>query len=108
MYVDHTHLTSTVSNFYTGLKLGSKTHFYGRVVPEGVLAIRHMKMEPFTAAERPKRILVSKCTLTDRSHTFSRIWYENLKLYLYRSYEVSTSVLTLGSNVRMTRIARAR
>ena len=25
--------------FYTGLKLGSKTHFYGRLAPEGILAI---------------------------------------------------------------------
>ena len=30
--------TSTVSNFYTGLKLGSKTHFYGRAAAEEVLA----------------------------------------------------------------------
>ena len=35
-------------------------------------------MELFTAAERPKRILVSKCTFTDRSHTFSRIKIETV------------------------------
>ena len=32
------HTTSTLSNFYTGLKLGSKTHFYGRAAAEEVLA----------------------------------------------------------------------
>ena len=31
--------TSTVPNFYTGLKLSSKSHFYGRVAPEEVLAV---------------------------------------------------------------------
>ena len=30
--------TSTCSNFYTGLKLESKTHFYGRAAAEEVLA----------------------------------------------------------------------
>ena len=30
--------TSTGSHFYTGLKLGSKTHFYGRAAAEDVLA----------------------------------------------------------------------
>ena len=30
--------TSTVFNFYTGLKFGSKTHFYGRAAPGGILA----------------------------------------------------------------------
>ena len=56
--------TSTEPNFYTGLKFGSKKHFYGRVAPEGILAL-HMEIDLFTAAERPERILVSKCTFTD-------------------------------------------
>lgn len=31
----------TESNFYTGLKFGSKIHFYGRVAAEGILAITY-------------------------------------------------------------------
>ena len=31
--------TSTSLNFYTGLKFMSKTHFYGRIAAEGILAI---------------------------------------------------------------------
>jgi hypothetical protein len=31
-------VTSTNSNYYTGLKLRSKMHFYGRVAAEEVLA----------------------------------------------------------------------
>ena len=33
--------TSTSLNFYTGLKFMSKTHFYGRVAAEGILAITY-------------------------------------------------------------------
>ena len=72
--------TSTHSNFYTGLKFGSKTHFYGRVAPEGILAITYEK-HLFTAAERPKRILVSKCTFTDPFGAI--ISYKNCYVYLY-------------------------
>ena len=35
------HGTSTVFNFYTGLKFMSKTHFYGRIAAEGILAITY-------------------------------------------------------------------
>ena len=35
------HNTSTSFNFYTGLKFMSKTHFYGRVAAEGILAITY-------------------------------------------------------------------
>ena len=70
--------TSTPSNFYTGLKFGSKKHFYGRVAPEGILAL-HMEIDLFTAAERPERVLVSKCTFT--AGLFPA--HKNLVLYLY-------------------------
>ena len=70
--MDNPSITSTVSNFYTGLKFESEKHFYGRVAPEGILAL-HMEIDLFTAAERPKRILVSKCTFTGRLRAFSRI-----------------------------------
>ena len=35
------HHTSTVPNFYTALKFGSKTQFYGRVALDGILAITY-------------------------------------------------------------------
>ena len=72
--------TSTTPNFYTGLKFGSKKHFYGRVAPEGILTL-HIKNDLFTAAERPKRILVSKCTFT--RHVKTVVSYNVLRLYLY-------------------------
>ena len=64
--------TSAQANFYTALKFGSKKHFYGRVVPEGILAL-HLEIDLFTAAERPKLFLVSKCTFTTPSRALSRI-----------------------------------
>ena len=64
--------TSTQANFYTALKFGSKKHFYGRVAPEGILAL-HLEIDLFTAAERPKLFLVSKCTFTTPSRALSRI-----------------------------------
>ena len=51
-------------NVYTSLKLGSKTHFYGRVAAEVVLAIAY-EYGPFMAAERLKRVLVPKRTFTN-------------------------------------------
>ena len=57
-------------NFYTGLKLSSKSHFYGRVAPEEVLAVFLSELlrarsarrgfcgfskRTSTGAERPKR-----------------------------------------------------
>ena len=71
--------TSTASKHYTGLKFGSKKHFYGRVAPEGILTL-HIKIDLFTAAERPKRILVSKCTFT--RHVKTVVSYNVLILYL--------------------------
>jgi hypothetical protein len=62
-------LTSTNSNYYTGLKLRSKMHFYGRVAAEEVLAtflsallrprsgrrgFSDLSKRTFTAAARPK------------------------------------------------------
>ena len=64
---------------YTGLEFRSKKHFYGRVAPVRILAL-HMQIDLFTAAERPERILVSKCTFTGRLRAFCRI---NLVLYFY-------------------------
>ena len=36
-----------------------------------------MKIDLFTAAEQPRRILASKCTFTDLPRAFSRIKIEN-------------------------------
>ena len=75
-------VTSTRSKHYTGLKFGSKKHFYGRVAPEGILTL-HIEIDLFTAAERPERILVSKCTFT--RHVKTVVSYNVLILYLYVS-----------------------
>ena len=61
--------TSTCSNFYTGLKLESKTHFYGRAAAEEVLA------GFLSALLRPTKIFatvrVSCSTHTPRVHSTS-------------------------------------
>ena len=72
--------TSTASKHYTGLKFGSKKHFYGRVAPEGILTL-HIEIDLFTAAERPERILVSKCTFT--RHVKTVVSYNVLILCWY-------------------------
>ena len=69
-------VTSTHSKYYTGLKFRSKKHFHGCVAPEGILEL-HTETDLFTAAERPKRFLVSKCTFTALFRALSRIIFWN-------------------------------
>ena len=52
-----------------------KSISYSRVAAEGISAL-NMKIDLFTAAERPKRILVSKCTFTGRLRAIFSIQIE--------------------------------
>jgi len=59
-------------------------------------------MDLFTAAERPMRILVSKCTFTDRYDTFSRIKIWNCTCSRGVCYVVSNIVLAAKSELPAT------
>ena len=52
--------TSTAPNFYTALKVMSKTHFYGRAAPEAILAVDLTALLHAEAAQQLDRLFPNR------------------------------------------------
>ena len=57
---DRTRNTSTAANFYTALKVMSKTHFYGRAAPEAILAVDLTALLHAEAAQQLDRLFPNR------------------------------------------------